>query len=201
MIDDLRRLKDGAELEADLCVVGAGAAGIALAREFLGASTRVVVLESGGRGRADATEALNEGEATGLDATSLTEGRAARPGRDHALWAGQCLPLEPNLLEPREWVPDSGWPFGHAELEPYYRRAEALFGIEGEVYDERVWDAFGVRGPAVDPGRFVHRFTVWCPQPHLGRRYRRQLERSRTCECCCTPPRRALSLARAASRP
>src|SRR4051812_26135390 len=38
MIDDLERLTDGSELEADLCVVGAGAAGIALAREFLDTS-------------------------------------------------------------------------------------------------------------------------------------------------------------------
>ncbi len=34
MIDDLREVEDGAELEADLCIVGAGAAGIAIAREF-----------------------------------------------------------------------------------------------------------------------------------------------------------------------
>ena len=178
MIDDLGRLTDGSELEADLCVVGAGAAGIALAREFLDTSTRVLVLESGGRSRADATAALNDGDATGMDAASLSEGRARVLGGATTLWAGQCLPLEPNLLESRDWVPDSGWPIGRAELDPYFRRAEALFGIEGEVYDERVWDSFGVRRPDVDSERFVHRFTVWCPQPDLGRRYRRPLERS-----------------------
>ena len=61
MIDDLRRLEDGADLETDVCVVGAGAAGIALAREFLAGGTRVVLLESGGLRPADSEEALNEG--------------------------------------------------------------------------------------------------------------------------------------------
>lgn len=178
MIDDLRRLEDGADLETDVCVVGAGAAGIALAREFLAGGTRVVLLESGGLRPAASDEALNEGETAGIGAASLTEGRRRVLGGATALWAGQCLPAEPSVFEPRGWVPHSGWPFDGDELEPFYRRAEALFRIEGELYDERIWDAFGVEWPAVDPGRFVHRFTVWCPQPHLGRLYRRELERS-----------------------
>jgi choline dehydrogenase-like flavoprotein len=178
LIDDLRRLEDGADLETDVCIVGAGAAGIALAREFLAGGTRVVLLESGGLRPADSEEALNEGEATGLDAASLTDGRQRVLGGTTALWAGQCLPAEPNVFESREWVAHSGWPFDGHELEPFYRRAEALFQIEGEAYDERVWDAFGVERPAVDASRFVHRFTVWCREPHLGRLYRKELERS-----------------------
>ena len=179
MIDDLGRLTDGADLETDLCVVGAGAAGIALAREFLDSGARVIVLESGGLRRSRSADRLNEGESSGIDATSLTEGRERVLGGATALWAGQCLPAEPNSFESRDWVPHSGWPFDERELEPFYRRAEALFQIEGEVYDERVWDSFGVERPAIDPARFVHRFTVWCPQPHLGRLYRKELAASR----------------------
>jgi choline dehydrogenase-like flavoprotein len=178
LIDDLRRLEDGAELETDVCVVGAGAAGIALAREFLDGSARVILLESGGLESSGADEALNEGEATGLDAASLTEGRRRALGGTTVLWAGQCLPAEPSVFEAREWVAHSGWPFDESELEPFFRRAEALFRIEGEIYDERIWDAFRVERPAVDPGRVVHRFTVWCREPHLGRLYRKELDRS-----------------------
>ncbi len=178
MIDDLRRLKDGAELEADLCVVGAGAAGIALAREFLGTATRVLVLESGGRRRSRLGDSLNEGESTGLDPASLTEGRGRVLGGTTALWAGQCLPPEPSTFAEREWVPHSGWPLDDRQLEPFYRRAEALFQIEGEAYDERIWDAFRVERPAIDDSRLMHRFTVWCPQPHLGRLYHRELAAS-----------------------
>jgi choline dehydrogenase-like flavoprotein len=178
MIDDLRRLEDGAELQADVCVIGAGAAGIAIAHELLGGRADVVVLESGGRRRSAATERLNEGEASGLSDTALTEGRGRLLGGTTALWAGQCLPLDASTPARRPWVPASGWPFGHEELEPFYRRAEALLQIEGEVYDERVWDGFGIERPQVDPSRFVHRFTVWCPETHLGRLYRGRLAAS-----------------------
>lgn len=178
MIDDLRRLPDGAELEADLCVVGAGAAGIAIAREFLGAKVDVILLESGGLRRSAATDSLNEGESTGLDPASLTAGRGRALGGATSLWAGQCLPIDPSTFTSRPWVPHSGWPLDSAELEPFYRRAEALLGIRGEAYDEAVWDGFDVARPATDPGRLGHRFTVWCPRPHLGRLYRRQLAAS-----------------------
>ncbi|HEY1360236.1 MAG TPA: GMC family oxidoreductase [Thermoleophilaceae bacterium] len=178
MILDLRSLEGGARIEADLCLVGSGAAGIALARELMGSSRDVVLVESGGRGRSADTEALNEGEAEGMDAEDLRSGRARVLGGATALWAGQCLPLEDGAFTSRSWVPHSGWPLERAELDPYYRRAEELFDIEGESYDERVWRRFGIAPPAFDPALLGHRFTVWCPEPHLGRRYRRDLERA-----------------------
>ncbi len=175
MIEDLRDLPEGAELEADVCVVGAGAAGIALARELTRGSRRVLVLESGGLRAEAGTDELNRGESSGMDPASLTEGRGRLLGGATSLWAGQCVRPEPVTYAGRPWVGHSGWPFGEAELAPYVSRAEQLLGIAGELYDERVWDAFGVPRPAVDPARVHHSFTVWCPQPHLGRLYRREL--------------------------
>jgi choline dehydrogenase-like flavoprotein len=178
MIDDLRRLEDGAELEADLCLVGAGAAGIAIAQEFIGAGTSVVLLESGGLRRSPDVESLNEGESTGMDPSSLTEGRGRLLGGATALWAGQCLPPDSATFAERPWVPYSGWPFDENEIEPFQRRAEGLLRIAGEVYDERVWDAFRVERPSIDRRRLSHRFSVWCPRPHLGRLYRERLAAS-----------------------
>ena len=178
MIDDLRRLEDGAELEADLCLVGAGAAGIAIAASFFDAGIDVLVLESGGLRLRDETESLNSGEATGMDAASLNAGRGRVLGGATALWAGQCLPPEPGTFMKRPWVPDSGWPVDARALQPYYRRAEALLRIDGEAYDQTVWDSFRVPRPSIDQRRLTHRFTVWCPKPHLGRLYRRRLAAS-----------------------
>jgi choline dehydrogenase-like flavoprotein len=178
MIEDLRRLESGSELETDLCVIGSGAAGIAIAREFFGTDTRVLVLESGGLSARSGGQGLNGGESSGLGPASLTEGRGRSLGGSTALWAGQCLPPGSAMLERRAWVPYSGWPFERVELEPYLQRAEALFAIEGEVYDERVWAGFGVDPSPVDPERLLHRFSVWCPQPNLGRLYRQRLKGS-----------------------
>jgi choline dehydrogenase-like flavoprotein len=179
MLDDLRRLEDGAELDADVCIIGAGAAGIALATEFLDTRARVILVESGGLRRSAATERLNDGEASGLEPTSLTAGRARALGGTTVLWAGQCLRADPATFEERPWVPYSGWPLEYRELEPFYRRAETLLRIRGKTYDERVWDDFRVERPSFDRHRLMHRFTVWCPHPDLGRLCRRALAASR----------------------
>jgi choline dehydrogenase-like flavoprotein len=179
MLVDLRHHEDGAELETELCVIGGGAAGIAIALEFLDGGADVVVLESGGLRLSRQTERLNEGEAVGIDPRSLTAGRARVLGGTTALWVGQCLPADPETFTERSWVPDSGWPFGLAELHPFYRRAERILRIEGELYDERIWDGFGVERPRLDPCHLVHRFSVWCPHLRLGRIYRSRLSRSK----------------------
>ena len=179
MIEDLRHRPEDALLEADLCIVGAGAAGIALARELAAEHHNdVVVLESGGLKRHAATDGLNDGDSQGLPPASLTESRGRLFGGATALWAGQCIPPEPETFRERPWIPHSGWPFAASELEPYIHRAEALFQIEGEVYDERTWDSFAVRRVATDADRLEHRFTVWCPKPHLGRLHRPRLKAS-----------------------
>ena len=48
MIGNARNLLDGQLLECDICIAGAGAAGITLAHELSGSKLRVIVLESGG---------------------------------------------------------------------------------------------------------------------------------------------------------
>lgn len=180
MIVDLARSDGITQLETELCVIGGGAAGIAIALEFLDAGTEVIVLESGGLRSGRESERFNDGDAVGLDRRSLTSGRARGLGGAMSLWAGQCLPLDPEALSDRPWVPHSGWPFPLAELEPFYRRAEKILRIQGCAYDETVWDGFGVERPSFDASRLGHRFSVWCPRPHLGRLYRRALSESRS---------------------
>ena len=46
-IEDLATLAADSRFEADLAIVGGGPAGLTIAREFFGTSTRVLVLESG----------------------------------------------------------------------------------------------------------------------------------------------------------
>ena len=48
MIIDFARPTTPAEMDVDLCIVGAGPAGITLARSFAGTAMTVCLLESGG---------------------------------------------------------------------------------------------------------------------------------------------------------
>ena len=59
MFIDARGIPQDQEIETDLCIVGAGAAGITLARELSGSALRVVLLESGGHTLEKATQTLN----------------------------------------------------------------------------------------------------------------------------------------------
>jgi choline dehydrogenase-like flavoprotein len=179
VIGDFDSLPQDTVMYADLCIIGAGAAGISLAREFAGTSTEVVLLESGGFDVDPEHEALNEGESSGLRHVGMTEGRRRGLGGTTCAWAGQCRELDPIDFEPRSWVPNSGWPFGQEVLAPYYRRAQAVFGVENEPYDERIWRGFGIAPPAFDAAKLTSTFTVYSPQPHLGRLYRGMLEAAR----------------------
>jgi choline dehydrogenase-like flavoprotein len=161
---DLRTLGTD-ELDTDVCVVGAGAAGLALAHELRHSGLDVLLVERGG----ERHEPGGAGENVGPGDIDLVDGRAYGVGGTTRLWAGQCTPLDPEDLEARAWAPLSGWPLSGADLEPYYRRAEALLDIGGAVYDERTWRAFGLEPPDLDPARLRARFTVWLREADLAK--------------------------------
>jgi choline dehydrogenase-like flavoprotein len=164
----------------DLCIVGAGAAGLALAAEFLDSPWRVIVLESGLYEPDAQGDDLNTLENVGLPHDGWREGRIRSLGGTTRAWGGQLVPMRAHELESRPWIPGSGWPVKLEELEPYYRRTERLLGVEGPPYDEAAWPRLGVVPPAFDPAQFRIRFSQWAA---LGRRnfavlWRRALQRS-----------------------
>ena len=129
---DALELREPATVACDLCVVGAGAAGIALARQFLGTSRRVVVLESGGLGMEVEPQALNAGTLHGDDVAAdyLTTTRLRMFGGTTMAWMGYCRPLDAIDFEGKAWLPGyTAWPFGREELVPYYDRAAALVQV------------------------------------------------------------------------
>ena len=72
MIIDARTVPPGTIIETEVCIVGAGAAGITLAREFIDAPFRVALLESGGMEFDPDTQELYEGQSIGLPFDDLT---------------------------------------------------------------------------------------------------------------------------------
>lgn len=179
MISDFNTYEDGAQIDTDICVVGAGAAGIAIVREFLGTSIKVLLLESGGFNQEPATELLNQGESVGLNHKGMLDGRSRLLGGTTRLWGGQCIHMDDMDFEPRPWVPYSGWPISKSDLEPYYSRAEAFFGVSGEVYDERIWQQFGIQPPEIDKSKLGYKPTVWCSRPDMGKLYRNEFKKSK----------------------
>ena len=140
---DARQLQSGSELAADVCIVGAGPAGISLATELSGTGLDVLVLESGGLQAERRAQSLSRGERRGNPYPPLERARVRAFGGSSRHWprheAMMARPLEPFDLERREGHPYSGWPFDHAHLQPFYRRAHELAGITTPAYDLDTW--------------------------------------------------------------
>ena len=127
MILDIGAFDDGALLQADICIAGGGAAGIALALQFEGSRTSILLLESGGEQSEPETQALADGElAAGCRHPPPHRYRPRRLGGATTLWGGRCMPLDPIHFCVRDWVPFSGWPIGFDDLAPYYPAANQL---------------------------------------------------------------------------
>lgn len=119
MIVDALDVPDDSLIECDVCIVGAGAAGITIAREFPGRPAKVVLLESGRLTPDAETQSLYAGEVTGRPYFELDAARSRYFGGTTNLWTGECRPLDAQDFERRDWVPDSGWPFGLDERLPF----------------------------------------------------------------------------------
>lgn len=127
VILDAHDLPNGAILQADLCIVGAGAAGISMALEFAGTSLEVLVLESGGIKPEKDTQALYAGTVADERLHSpLDTYRQRRYGGTTTIWGGRCMPLDAIDFEQRDFMPNSGWPIDRSTLMPFYPKANRL---------------------------------------------------------------------------
>jgi choline dehydrogenase-like flavoprotein len=129
VIADLTEFETGKVLEVDLCVVGAGAAGVTIAKEFLGSGLRVCLAEAGGMQEEPETQEIYEGESVGHP-FDVHEGRYRVFGGSATRWGGRCATLDPIDFAVRDWVYKSGWPIGLDQLKPYYDRAKVLANFE-----------------------------------------------------------------------
>jgi choline dehydrogenase-like flavoprotein len=154
MIRDGRTLPPDTRLEADLCIIGAGPAGLSLAGEFADSAVRVVVLESGGLDRQPGIDRLGAGDSVGYPYHALERVRARGIGGSSLRWdmyvngddeGWNARPLEPLDFEPRRGRPLSGWPFRYHQMEPYYRRAQIVAGLGPFAYDAAAWERDGAR--------------------------------------------------------
>jgi choline dehydrogenase-like flavoprotein len=128
MFVDARTVSDRSLIESDVCIVGAGAAGITIARELRARPLRVALLESGWLVPDEATQSLYAGEVRGQPYFSLdaVKTRSRYFGGTTNEWAGECRPLDALGFERREWVADSGWPFPLRDLLPFYEQAQSI---------------------------------------------------------------------------
>lgn len=148
----------GSRIATDVCIVGAGPAGIAMAMEFAGAGFRVLMLEAGDRKQTSAAQRMGCGESVGqpyyrMDTSRI---RAFGGSSNHwRPWSGlRARPLDALDFEDRPEIGRGGWPFDRAALDAHYRRAQKICTLGPYDYANESWAEPGIAEPLpLDPAR------------------------------------------------
>lgn len=148
MLRDANELPKAHTIHADVCIIGSGPAGIAVAKELAQGAHQVCVLAGGALEYDEGVQALYDVSTTGDPYLSPLENRRRQFGGTANMWVVK-LPrgrMGPRLakfdaldFEKREWVPNSGWPISLDDLEPYYERTQVLWEIGPNRYDAEYW--------------------------------------------------------------
>lgn len=124
MLIDARRALPGSSFDTDVCVIGSGPAGAAVAAELAGRGVQVAVLEGGGSGFGRAERDTYRGVAGDGAHDRIDTVRQKRLGGTSLVWGGRCAPLDDADLADRGWLPGTGWPIGHETLRAWYPVAQ-----------------------------------------------------------------------------
>jgi choline dehydrogenase-like flavoprotein len=117
-------IAQGALLHARLVVVGAGPAGIVSALEAAEKGVEVILIESGNTRPNLEYQKLSEAHRQDPDVHAPVELTVSRQiGGATAIWGGRCVPYDRIDFIQRDIMPESAWPFGYDDVQPYYERA------------------------------------------------------------------------------
>lgn len=154
------------DLEYDLCIIGAGAAGLTIASEWAdkhpnSKTPKVLLLESGKDSAKERlywpwaeimkyvdprAQTLYQGSVSGIlnevDPEFLTRSRSRVYGGSTNCWGGWTHPLSPVDFQTRAWnnaegYASPGWPMAYDELARHYPKAMRICHLDFEQSDRR----------------------------------------------------------------
>ncbi len=168
MLIDLEQASGDLQLQAEVCIIGAGAAGMTLARDLMKAGREVCLVEAGGMDYEAKTQTLFEGENVGAEYYDLDHARLRFFGGTTNIWGGRSVPLDAIDFEKRSWVPHSGWPIKLHDLESYYRTAHNSLELGEYDYEAGNWQKLNLTPIGFDPDKITTRFWRF---DHLEERF------------------------------
>lgn len=159
--------------DCDVCVVGAGPVGIALALSCEQSGLSVLLLESGHEQPDRFAATLTAGHAVNADrhqAASIVMCRGL--GGTSRWWGGRCVPFDDIDFMQRPHLPNATWPIAHQEISRWYEAAACFFGIGPARFT-----AAPVSGATFGDAR-CDQLERWTPEIDAGRRHRSKLAKS-----------------------
>lgn len=130
MIRDLNQTDEGgASCNAQVCIVGAGTAGIFLAQQLRKLGLQVVMLEAGDALARKPEDVDQQCEQRGMRYRGADLGRSFGLGGTSALWGGQMIPLAESDMGPRPGAGFEAWPIGYAEVATFFPVVRGQLGL------------------------------------------------------------------------
>ncbi len=173
----------------DVCVVGAGPAGLAASIQLAESGRRVALVESGFDGFSENAQELSDAEVnTPHSHSAMQDAVCRRLGGTSAVWGGRCVPLDAIDFEKRDFITHSGWPIPPADLEPFYPAACEFLGVGPPAFDVASCTGLRTNNVPLSDG-FVDANGIratqlerWSGYPHAWRRHRKEIIKSRSIE-------------------
>jgi choline dehydrogenase-like flavoprotein len=163
---DGKDLPTGSLVEADICIVGGGPAGITLALQYARQSgIKVALIESGGIEFDAETQELAHSDVVGQKYFPMKETRIRVFGGSSISWGGIGGIFTPLDFEKRDWVPHSGWPLSRSDIEDYYERAKVIALMDPDTVDKDPDDA-----PPAEGTKWSN--VLFSPPTRFGKVYR-----------------------------
>ena len=132
---DLDAASAGAHYDADVCIAGAGIAGLVLADALIGSGLRVALLEAGGKTLEARSQQLYEVEMAGQSHTGASEGRFRTFGGSSTRWGGQLLSYPDDVFQPPFSTQMTGWPISNKDVERFYPQVLRTMGVPEDAFE------------------------------------------------------------------
>jgi choline dehydrogenase-like flavoprotein len=125
----------------DVCIIGAGVAGITLANQLAAMGRHILLLEAGNREFSTESQDVYKGKNTGRPYFKLAEDRLRFLGGSSNHWAGWCRPLDEHDFKKHAHIPHSGWPISKADLDPFHDTATQILELPDKNEDAPLADS------------------------------------------------------------
>jgi choline dehydrogenase-like flavoprotein len=163
---DLEQSTATAHYDADICIAGAGIAGLVLADALIGTGLKVALLEGGGKSLETRSQDLYKVKMVGQPHSGASEGRFRIYGGSSTRWGGQMLSYTDDIFSPPLETNMPSWPIRADELQRFYPSVLKIMGVPDGPFETGTIAPAGEEGGAGDePGdaKMHVRYSRWAP--------------------------------------